>query len=422
VPVHAATEKRIVRSALISTDTTFREAVKRVVQGTDRGITLDLELGVPLTGFGDEQLRQIRTLEPDLIFLDLESDPVLGTKLAQFLADANPGQRFIAAGPLLLPEQLMAAMRAGISEYLTKPVDAAELTEAVDRAAHKLGWAPGTKSRLPGHVYSFFSAKGGSGSTTVAANTAIMLHRLTGKRTLLLDLDLELGEAALLLGMQPRFNFVDLVQNFHRMDAGLLSSYIEHHDSGIDLLSAPYHPEKAEPVSGDQIRRILQFLRQHYEYVVVDTSKSFSQSTLATFEQSDLVFLVTTVDLSSLRNIQRGLPMLKRMLPRGQDQIRLVINRYNRKDAISLEDVKRTIGLSPYWTLSNDYDAVLRSVNDGKPIVLNGTSQCTKDLKAFAAAVAGVRDKRGAGLGLGRMFDRLRSRLGTKQAGKEVHT
>jgi len=409
VKPHGAVEKPILRSALISTDAAFRDTVKQVLHGFDRGVTLDIELPVRFTAFGDEHLRTLRNVDPDIVFLDLEDDPVLGTKLAQFLADANPGHRFIAAGPMLGPDLLMAAMRAGVSDYLTKPIKSQDLADSIDRAAHKLGWSPGTRTRNPGQIYSFFSPKGGSGSTTVATNTAILLHRLTGKRTLLLDLDLELGETALLLGVQARFNFIDLVQNFHRMDAGLLQSYIEKHDSGIELLCAPYHPEKAESVSADQIRRILQFLRQHYEYIVVDTSKSFSPTTLATFEQSDLVFLVSTADLPSLRNIQRGLPMMKRMLVKGQEQIRLVVNRYNPRDAISLEDVRKSLGLAVYWTLSNDYDAVVRSVNAGKPIVLNGSSNYTKDLKAFAADVAGLKTGRSNGRGsVRRLLDRFR--------------
>ena len=123
-----------------------------------------------------------------------------------------------------------------------------------------------------------------------------------------MDLDLELGESALVLGVQPRFNFVDFVENFRRMDASLLASYIEHHPSGVHLLSAPLQPEKAEAVTADQIRRILAFLRQHYDYVIVDTPRSFAPPTLAVFEQADLVFIVSTADLPSLRNIQRGIP------------------------------------------------------------------------------------------------------------------
>ena len=254
----------------------------------------------------------------------------------------------------------------------------------------------------------------------MATNLAVVLHRLTGKRTLLVDLDLELGEIALLLGVQPRFNFVDMVQNFHRMDADLLASYIERHDSGVHLLSAPYQPEKAEVVTGDEIRKILTFLRQHYDYVIVDTAKSFSPATLAAFEQADLVFLVTNVDLPSLRNIQRGLPLLKRMLGRSGDQVRLIVNRYNAANDISLKDVEHTLGLKVYWKLSNDYEAVIRSINTGKPIVLNGDSNYGEDVKALGREVTGLKPKKGGGRGklaaLSAPFGKLFGRGPAKEA------
>ncbi len=352
---------------------------------------LSLEIGVPFTQCGNDQLQALRQADPQLIVLDLADDPELALRLAQFLLEQNPAQRFIAAGPAHSPELLMTAMRAGVTEYLTKPVTVESLVQAVERAAFKLGWSPGAGSRQPGQMYAFFSPKGGSGSTTVATNLAVVLHQLTGKRTLLLDLDLELGEAALTMGVRPRFNFTDMVQNFHRMDAGLLASFIERHESGVEVLSAPYHPDKAELVTGDQIRRILLFLKQHYDFVVVDTSKSFSHATVATFEQADLVFLVTTADLPSLRNIQRALPLMRRTLARGQEQVRLLLNRYDPDDPITATDIEKTLALKVFWKLSNDYEAVMGSLNSGRPIVLNGTSKYSKDLKALGAAVAGLK-------------------------------
>ena len=321
----------------------------------------------------------------------------------------------IAAGPRLEPELLLAAMRAGISDYLPKPVAEDGLADAVQRAAVQLGRVAG-RAKQPGQLYTFFSSKGGSGSTTIATNIAIVLHRLTKKRTLLVDLDLELGEVSLLLGAQPRFNFVDLIENFHRMDSGLLASYIEQHESGVHLLSAPFHPERAAVASGDEIRRILHFLRQNYDYVIVDTSKSFAAPTLAAFDQSDLVFLVANLDLPSLRNIQRALPMLRRVLPKGEEQLRLIVNRYQKDGDISVEDVKRTLGLGVYCTLSNDYNAVVDSINTGKPIVLNGNSAYSSDIKALGAQIAGLRPD-GARSGRGvvsRLFDRFKKSEGRK--------
>jgi pilus assembly protein CpaE len=279
-------------------------------------------------------------------------------------------------------------------------VTAEAFQTAVERVRQLLGAGGKETSKIAGQLYAFYSPKGGAGTTTVATNFAVVLQRLTGKRTLIVDLDLELGEIALLLGVQPRFNFVDMVQNFHRMDADLLASYIERHDSGVHLLSAPYQPEKAEIVTGDEIRKILTFLRKHYDYVVVDTAKSFSPATLAAFEQADLAFLVTNVDLASQRNIQRGLPLLKRMMGRGgDDHVRLIVNRYNVANDISLKDVEHTIGLKVYRTLSNDYEGVSRSISTGKPIVLSGDSKYASDVQALGREVTGLHPKKDGGRG-----------------------
>jgi pilus assembly protein CpaE len=385
--------ERSLRGALISPDSRFRSEVRALLGDVEPRVGIAVEISERFVDFREDVVRTLRQSKADLLLVDLEQEPELGVKFIQFLADAQPGHRVIAFGGEISPDQLLTAMRAGVADYLHKPVSAELLRGAVGRVAQTLSSSRAKaeeESKAEGQVFAFFSPKGGSGSTTVATNLAVVLRQLTSKRTLLVDLDLELGETALMLGMRPRFNFVDLVQNFHRMDADLLASFIERHDSGVDLLSAPYHPEKAEMVSGDLIRRILLFLRQHYDYVVVDTSKSFSQATLATFEQADQVFLVTTADLPSLRNIQRGLPMMRRVLVRGEDQLRLVINRFDPKDQISAKDIERSLGLKVFWKLSNDYEAVLGSLNTGKPIVMNGTSSYSKDLKNLGVALAGT--------------------------------
>jgi pilus assembly protein CpaE len=389
-------DAQLARAALISSDSTFVTQVKQLLTGPERPVSLELELTSPLYQFGEQQVQALRAVTPELIILDLEESQDLGIQLAQYLVELNPAQLFIATGPVLSSEQLMLAMRAGVSDYLPKPVALDDLRAAITRLAHKLRKADGDKQRPPGKILSFFSPKGGGGSTTLATNLAILIHRATKMKTLLVDLDLELGESALMLGIQPRFSFVDFVDNFRRMDAGLLASYIDHHPSGLDLLSAPVEPGKAESVTAEQIRRILAFLRQHYDYIVVDVPRSFAPTTLAVFEQADLLFLVTVADLASLRNIQRGIPLFKRVLTKGEEQVRLILNRYDPKDTISVEDVQRSLGLRVFWTVSNDYEAVTGSVTAGKPIVLNGGSPYTRDLAGLAAQVTGVRQDVGS--------------------------
>ncbi len=377
------------RAGLLSSDSSFVAQVKQLLSGPDRPLSLELELNVPLYQLGEQQIQALRAAAPELIFLDLEENQDLGLQLIQYLVELNPSQLFIATGPVLSSEQLLQAMRVGVSDYLPKPVLPEDLRAAAMRSAQKLRKADSDKQRQPGKIFSFFSPKGGAGSTTLATNLAILLHRMTKTKTLLVDLDLELGESALILGTQPRFSLIDFVENFRRMDAGLLASYIDHHPSGIDLLSAPVEPDKADQITAEQVRRVLAFLRQHYDYIIVDTPRSFGPSTLAVFEQADLLFVIGIADLQSLRNIQRGMPLFKRVLTKGQEQIRLILNRYDPRDTVSVEDVERSLGMRVFWKVSNDYEAVTSSVTAGKPIVLNGGSPYTRDLAGLAAQITG---------------------------------
>lgn len=412
-------EKQAISGAVISTDPQFRAVFSGNGDGSGP-IQVAFEIRVPFVEISHGHLEELRCVKADIVFLDLEQDPQLGCRLAQFLAEADSSQRLIAVGTEHSPEFLMTVMQAGISEYLPKPVSHEALEAAITRASRKMGARPtataaGASQREPGKLLAFFSAKGGSGSTTVATNLAIHIHRLTGKRTVLVDLDLELGEIALFLGVEPRFSFVDLAKNFHRMDAGLLASFIECHDSGVHLLSAPYHPERAETVTADHTRQILQFLKQHYDYVVVDTSNSFTPRTMAAFELASEIFLVANIDLPSLRNIQRCQHLLDRMGEKGQ-ALRLVVNRYASENDITLEDVEKSLGLDVYWALPNDYESVIYSINTGRPVILDDNSTYTQELQALAAKITGLpgATSRKKGWFSRTVVDRLRNFLGTE--------
>ena len=121
------------RAALISSDSTFGAMVKQQLTGPERSISLELELTVPLYQFGEHQVQALRALRPELIVLDLADSQELGLQLAQFLVELNPAQLFIATGPVLSSEELMLAMRAGVSDYLPRPVTPEDLRAAVTR-------------------------------------------------------------------------------------------------------------------------------------------------------------------------------------------------------------------------------------------------------------------------------------------------
>jgi pilus assembly protein CpaE len=219
----------------------------------------------------ERRINELRTAIRSGI-LDFDHDPEAAVSFARFLTDGSPQRYIVGAGPQLGAEALLEAMRAGVAEYLPKPLADHGVKAALDRAARRLGCAP--TSREPGQLYTLFSPKGGAGTTSVATNLAVVLQRLSGKRTLLVDLDFELGEIAVLLGMQPRFSFLTWRRTSSH-DVGLLSSFIDIASRASISLSAPFHPEPADTPDATRSARSCTISRQ-YDHVIVDTPKSFS--------------------------------------------------------------------------------------------------------------------------------------------------
>ena len=379
-------------AAVISADPAFREALTSILASRDVGVRLSVEIDTPLTEIADPDLEELRRAAPGVIFLDLEENPHVGLKFAEFLIESSPASALIGAGPSASPELLLSSMQAGVSEFLTKPVTPEAVISAMERVWRKTGKKVDLTRRAPGQLLAVFGAKGGSGSTTLSTNLAVEIHRLTRKKVLLVDLDLELGETALLLGVEPQFSVVDLMRNFHRVDSGLLASYIERHESGVELLSAPVEPADFEAVSGDRVERIMEFLKKHYDYVIVDAPKTFNPASLAAFRAADEVYLMVTADLPSVRNLTRSLPLLKNLRGRKalDEWMRLILNRFDPDSEIPVQEIERTLGMSCYWTLRNDFRHVMASINQGKPVVSEAKSAYAKDIRGLAAAITGV--------------------------------
>lgn len=400
-------EREPVRAALISVDEAFREKVNNLVVGGKGRIEVGLETNATPADLLRDPSTPLKDYDPQLLFLELGPEPEDGIRLAGLLSRSHPGMGILVSGPELSQAQLLDAMRAGVSEVIDRRAGEVELAESLDRVMRKLGLQGENGARSSnGRILAFFSAKGGTGCTTVALNVGIELHRITGKKTLLVDLDLELGEIASFMGVRPRFHLVDLLKNFHRIDDDLLASYIERHESGVHVLSAPFEPETGRNVTAEDISAILAYLRRQYDYLVVDTSKSLAPPALAALRPADLIFLVTNLDICSLRNFKRTLPSLRDIAGVEGKRLRLIVNRYKKDSLLSIEDLESTLGLPVHRTLSNDFQSVIESLSTGKPLVLNNSSHYTKELKELAAHIAGQssRGRPGKGPVLKRLF------------------
>ncbi len=394
-----------IRCALISADPGFRNAVAEVSQQPGRSVEMSLDISTPVTDLRRDALEMVRRANAEVVLLDLGDDPVIGLMFVRALTEESPDQVVVLAGPKLEAEPLLEVMRAGVAEYLPKPVDDSDVAGALARVSRKVKSGGEKQPVKSGTIISIFSAKGGVGASTTATNLATHLAKISGKRTLLIDLDVEMGAVALLLGLRPRYSFVDLIENFHRLDEGLLESYVERHKSGLHVLSAPPLAEGLS-VTREQTRTLLEFVREHFDYVVLDLEKGLAPVTMVGLEQSDLCLVVTTPELPTLRNIKRVLPTVERATGAG-DKVRIVLNQYREGLGIGVGDVQSTLGYDVFWTLDRD-DAVPHSVNVGKPLVLNGASKYGKSIKAMGVALAGVTDPEATGLKgrLGSIFRR----------------
>ena len=173
-----------------------------------------------------------------------------------------------------------------------------------------------------------FSPKGGTGKTVTATNLSVCFAKNAGKKTLLLDLDLQFGDAAIMLGIEPEKTIQDLVTAPGELDPEKLAGYTTRHSSGLDVLPAPIRPEDAELVTEAKLVRLMEVAKESYEVIVVDTSPFFHGPMLATLDQSDDLLLVCGLDVPTIKNVRLSLQTLQ-LLSFPIERVRVVLNRAN---------------------------------------------------------------------------------------------
>src|SRR5207237_2876683 len=273
------------------------------------------------------------------------------------------------------------ALAADVSDVLLLPQLTHNVAFAIRKAAHarrQVG-APAARS---GRVITVFSPKGGTGKTAVATNLAAALVKRESKRTLLLDLDLQFGDAAISLGIEPEKTIYDLVVAPGELDPEKLAGYVTRHPSGLDVLAAPLRPEDAELVVEGKVTALIEVARTSYEAIVVDTSPFFHGPMLATLDRTDELLLICGLDVPTLKNVRLSLQTLE-LLSFPPDRIKLVLNRANSKVGMKPKEVEAALEREIAFEVPSDRSVPL-AVNRGNPAVLS-------DAKAdFSRALRGM--------------------------------
>lgn len=264
------------------------------------------------------------------------------------------------------PELIIAAMRAGAQEFLGKPINEHELNQAVERTRRRKDISTGR--RQLGKLISVFSKTGGVGVTTLAVNLGVALAQEHSKRAALVDLNLQHGDAASLLNLEPRYSIIDACESGDHVDSDKLQSCMSPHPSGLSILSEPPHPTASEEVSAHQMQLVLQQLRAIYPYVIIDTPHLFEPRLMTALDLSSTILLTTVATIPALRSTRKVLSFFGE-LGYSTDKVKLVINRISKVDRIDAKEIARTLDYETFWTLPNNYLAASDALNTGTPLV-----------------------------------------------------
>lgn len=309
----------------------------------------------------------LRRQAPDVLMIELSPKSDMSAALGRIerLKSEFPGLSIFAQSSSKAPELIIASMRAGAQEFFTRPINEHELSQAIERARKRKDMMTG-RGRS-GKLITVFSKVGGSGVTTLAVNLGVSLAQVSGKRSALLELNLQHGDAASVLNLKPKYSILDACDSADRVSSDKLQSCMTHHEAGLSVLSEPPHPAASEEVSAGQVQQILLQLRSMYPYVVVDTPHIFEPRSLAAMDLSDMVIVVMVATVTSVRSTKKVLEVFREM-GYSPDKVRLVVNRVGRADRINPQELRETLNYPTFWTIPNNYRAVIDAINSGVPL------------------------------------------------------
>lgn len=330
-------------------------------------ISLETEIG-SLKSIGSDFAERLSRASMLLVDLDIE-DPSELVPLRQILAERRHNLSVIATSKAITAQGVRELVRQGIDDFVPQPLDQQSLLDAIDVAKRKIRQNRGG-GPSGGQVITVGRAKGGAGATTLAVNLALSLIEPIGKeepkRVCLLDLDLQFGDAALYLDLDPRSDLVEIVQKPTRLDTSLLLSAMTEHGSGLEVLQAPIEPMPLEAMRTETVGRIIDLAQQEFDYVVIDMPLALTSWYEMVLDMTDKLYLVTQLNVPAIRQTRRLIDILKDeglySLP-----VSIVLNRYVRRfnEHTRIRQCSRALDNTIEHYLVEDERTVLEAVNRG---------------------------------------------------------
>ncbi len=352
--------------------------------------------------YGIDAVTAAREHPPDVFFVSMEEPVARALQTIEMLVSAAPEAAIIVFSGLSDAGSVRRAMIAGARDYLMKPLKPEDVSRAVygileqEERKRLHGGDEPVEPVARGTIITVFGAKGGIGKTTIATNLATMLVRATtGANVVLVDMDTRFGDVAIMMDIAVENSIADLGARIDDIDRESIKDYLVEHHTGVSILPAPLHPNEWRNVTPQHIEKIIDLLAQGHDYIVIDTPGTFNDLISITLEVANLILLVTSMDIASIKDTALALEML-RGAEVSEDKVKLTINHSTSSNSLREEDVERVLEYDVTWRIPHDYN-VANSNQLGIPIVIaKPYARVSRAITDIAYALSGApRERKG---------------------------
>ncbi|MCJ7512209.1 MAG: response regulator [Anaerolineales bacterium] len=384
-----------IRVLIVDDIAEFRENIRKLLQ-----FEKDIEV-VGAARTGQEGLEIARATRPHVVVMDINMPDMDGISVTRELLKDVEFAQIIIVSVQNEPHYMREAMRAGASDFIPKPPSTEELITSVRQnglaAIEKEERQKSTRafpSTGPlgqpvvtgGKMIAVYSPKGGVGCTTLATNLAIGLNA-ENTPAVLVDGHLQFGDVSVFLNMQVKLSMVDLASRAEELDREFVDEILMSHSSGLRVLPAPPRPEMADEIHADQVRPVLRWLKGVFAYVVVDTSSTMDDTTLAILDESDLILAVATPEIPAIKDARLFLD-LAGILGMPRERVFFVLNKMDKRSGIAASAVAENLKKSVDAEIPFVDQVVTTSINKGVPLLLGDKSKIpAKNLLELVASV-----------------------------------
>ncbi|MEW6710951.1 MAG: response regulator [Candidatus Riflebacteria bacterium] len=335
---------------------------------------------------GKETIEKVKELQPHIVLMDINMPELDGLKAAEMITKDFPNVQTVIMSIQSEQEYFRRAMKAGAKDFLVKPFSTNDLVETIQNVFNS--WIKDRPELLhedqKAEIISFFATKGGVGRTTLAVNLAVNLA-FRNKQVLLVDASLQFGDVAITLNQPIKRSISNLVES-EEITIGEIEKNLVKHESGLDLLLAPKEPALAEAVKVDHLIKIIDQARHSYHYIIFDLPPSITEKELAILDKSDLVLLVATLEISSLKNTKLCLKTFTD-INFDMSKIKLILNKEIPNVGIGKADLEAGLSIPVYATVPMESEIAQRSLNHGEAFVAKAPGS------AIAKSIIGMADR-----------------------------